>query len=171
MGRGNWKLGASSGMILGPVSNLGTQNPFEKGFAAGAPLTPGVRPGWELRGWPEMKDESKEMWKAVLGVIFCGITLITAAIGVWLARQGAQLVSAAGGEGTINVAVKAVGEVTGINGAVVIMLAGMFILLTAAGNTLKAIAEVKYEVRDALKKGEEPPNRLWTAVKHFNPML
>jgi hypothetical protein len=112
-----------------------------------------------------------ENMKPWLGVVFCGITIVTALFGVWLAWLAAQLVLAAGGEGTIHVVVEGVGKVTGINGAGAVVLAGIFILLTAAALTLKAIAEIKYEVADAQKEGKEPPNPLWTAVKHFNPTL
>jgi uncharacterized membrane protein (DUF373 family) len=80
------------------------------------------------------------------------------AFGMVLTLIGVGLLGQSSGEGGIKVVIRTVGEITGINGQLLLTLAGVVIVLSVVGYTLKALTEsMKYEhgwkigVKDGLK--------------------
>jgi hypothetical protein len=109
-----------------------------------------------------------EKWKMFWGVIFFLIDSATLAFGVVLTLIGVGLLGQSSGEGDIKVVIEKLFEITGINGHLLLVLAGVFVVFSALGYASKAVVEaIKYEqgwkigVKDGLKD----------TVQHFNPSL
>lgn len=98
--------------------------------------------------------------KLVSGIFFFGIDLAVFLIGSLLLWIGVNLISSDGSQGTISLIVKEVGEITGINGSVVVLLVGFCLVCLAVSYALKA-----YQA--AL---EAAANELPDMIKHFSPL-
>ena len=96
--------------------------------------------------------------KLVAGVLFFLMNLATFILGVVLLFTGLGFVGSDGGEGGIHLVVKKVGEITGINGHMVVFLAGIAMILAAVGYARKAYQEAR-----AFEGG------LPDTIRHFSP--
>lgn len=96
--------------------------------------------------------------KLVSGILFFLMDVVTFAVGLVLVSIGIGLISD-GGEGGIKLVIQKVGEITGINGQMVIFLAGVGFVLSAVGYARKAYQEaIRYE------------RGLKDTVRHFSPL-
>ena len=76
--------------------------------------------------------------KTVIGWLFCVVDIIVLGLGVTLVFVGLGLLGSGTGQGTINIILENLGEITGINGHLVVFLAGVLIAAAALGYAGKA---------------------------------
>lgn len=97
--------------------------------------------------------------KLVSGVFFFLMDLATFIFGGILTFRGAGLLVSGGGGGNIKLAVEKIGEVTGVNGQVLILCAGLALVLASIGYARKSFQEAR-----ALEGG------LKDTIRHFSPL-
>jgi len=98
-------------------------------------------------------------FKLVSGVFFFLMDLATFIFGGILTFRGAGLLVGGGGEGKIKLAVEKIGEVTGVNGQVLILCAGLALVLASMGYARKSFQEACTKERG------------WRdTIRHFSPV-
>ena len=84
--------------------------------------------------------------KTLIGILFFLVDLTVLVLGAVLCATGIGLLGSGSGEGGIKLVVKAVGEITGVNGQLVVFIVGALMVLAALGYALKAYQEaVRHE--------------------------
>lgn len=97
--------------------------------------------------------------KTVIGILFFFVDLAVLVLGAFLCLTGIGLLGSGSGEGGIKLVVKAIGEITGVNGQLVVFIVGALLVLAALGYALKAYKEaVRFE------------GGLKDTLRHFAPM-
>ncbi len=97
--------------------------------------------------------------KTVIGLLFFLVDLGVLVLGALLIGTGVGLLGSGNGQGGIKLVVQGIGEITGINGQLVVFIAGVAMVLAALGYALKAYKEaVHYE------------GGLKDTVRHFAPL-
>ena len=98
--------------------------------------------------------------KLLFGIVFFLIDFAAFAFGVLLSLIGLGLLGEGTGEGNIKLIVENIGEISGINGQLVVLVLGVIIVAAALGYASKAFIEaIKYE------------HGLKDTIQHFNPGL
>ena len=98
--------------------------------------------------------------KTLVGTFFFAMDLIALMFGVLLAVVGIGLVGEGTGEGSIEIIIKNIGQLTGVNGQLLVFIAGVFLILASLGYASKAFVEaIRYE------SGAKD------IIKHFHPRL
>ena len=98
--------------------------------------------------------------KKLFGIVFFIIDLGAFLFGVTLAIIGLGLIGDGTGEGSISVILENIGEISGINGQLLVFLAGVFVIAASLGYASKAVMEaIRYE------------GGLKDSIEHFNPGL
>ena len=96
--------------------------------------------------------------KLVLGAFFFLVDLAVLIIGTIIIFTGIGLLGHGSGEGGIKVVLEKIGEITGINGQLVVFLAGVLMVIAALGYALKA-----YQEALRFERG------LTDTIRHFAP--
>jgi hypothetical protein len=97
--------------------------------------------------------------KTMIGLLFFLVDLAVLVLGALLIGTGVGLLGSGSGEGGIRLVVKEIGEITGINGQLVVFIAGVLLVLAALGYALKAYKEAA-QFEGGFKD----------TVRHFAPM-
>jgi hypothetical protein len=97
--------------------------------------------------------------KTLIGFLFFLVDIIVLALGGFCLYVGVQALGADGGDGNIKLVVKKLGEISGINGNALVLVAGVAMILSALGYALKAYQEA---VRQE--------GGLKDTVRHFAPI-
>lgn len=106
-----------------------------------------------------MEEPMKYDMKFFTGVFFFLMDLLAFVVGVWLMSSGLGLLGGGSGEGNISIIVDQVGQITGVNGRLVVFIAGFALVLASVGYARKAYQEAR-----ALEHG------LKDTVRHFSPL-
>lgn len=80
--------------------------------------------------------------KVLLGLFFILVDLLVVLFGAGLTCMGVIQLGSDSGEGKIKVILKVIGEISGVNGRLVVILAGVAMILLALGYALKAFQGV-----------------------------
>jgi hypothetical protein len=96
--------------------------------------------------------------KLAAGIFLFIMDVVAFAFGIVLILTGVGVVTSQGGEGNIEVVIDKIGKITGINGNLVIFLAGIALVLVSVTYALKAFKEAA--------KTERGPR---DAIRHFAP--
>jgi len=97
--------------------------------------------------------------KLVIGLLFFLIDASVFVVGTLFALIGVGLLGSSTGEGAIKVVVEKIGEISGINGQLVVFLTGAAMILASLGYALKAYHEAIQHERG-----------LKDSVRHFAPL-
>jgi hypothetical protein len=87
--------------------------------------------------------------KTLIGILFFLVDLAVLVLGIILCATGIGLLGSGSGEGGIKLVVKELGEITGVNGQLVVFVVGALMALAALGYALKAYQEAARTERGA----------------------
>lgn len=112
------------------------------------------------------------MCEIAFGLLLFAIDLATFIVGLVLLAAGGYSAIFGGGEGDIKLVINKVGEITGINGAVVVFFAGLFLVVVFLFYALKAYEDAKAAKKAAARAAaaqDHPPEaeRFMQAKKEF----
>jgi hypothetical protein len=97
--------------------------------------------------------------KFVTGLFFFLMDLLVFVVGVWLLWSGLTLLGSDSGEGKISIIAEQFGQITGVNGKLVVFVAGVVLVLASVGYARKAYQEAR-----ALEHGFKD------TIRHFSPL-
>jgi phosphohistidine phosphatase SixA len=110
-------------------------------------------------GLSRTEEPMKYDMKFFTGVFFFLMDLLAFVVGIWLLWAGLRLLGGGGGEGKISIVVNQIGQMTGVNGTIVVFVAGLALVLAAVGYARKAYQEAR-----AFEGG------LPDTIRHFSPL-
>jgi hypothetical protein len=92
--------------------------------------------------------------KDIIGLFFAILALATFLLGGLVLYRGLESVLTGGGEGSITINIKVVGEMKGVNGSLALIFLGIALILTTLGYVSKAYREARREeggVKDTIR--------------------
>ncbi len=93
------------------------------------------------------------------GSLLCIVDVVVLGLGIWLLTVGLGLLGGGTGEGGISIIVEQIGEISNVNGRLVVFLSGLALVLASLGYARKAYQEAK-----TLERG------FVDTVRHFSPL-